>query len=537
MILNIPDFEKHLITYIKAKTPILQIISFETLRIHAALNYAADLSSRKLYVWNRTEGLAQYDIKTGILNTEDTSLREPGEILEWFSEEDQQNIILLLEDFHPDIAENQPQTINRLRCISRKISLQQLDNRILILSQPIHYLPIELEKEVQILELPLPSKEDLRKIILAIKKQFNLDDRDCEEDSARLLDAALGLSTTEAWSAFATVAVEKERITELEIPLIAAEKEQVIRKRGHLEFYQPENNLDDIGGLGRLKEWLKRRQKAFTQDARDFGLEVPRGILLLGLPGTGKSLAAKAVANAWQLPLLKLDMGKIFGGIVGQSEENIRFALSTAETLAPCILWIDEIEKGMAGLQSSGATDGGTTSRVLGTFLTWMQEKKKPVFVVATANNIAQLPPELLRKGRLDEIFFADLPDALDRKEILKIHLLRRKRKPFSEEQMNELATLSKGFTGAELEEAIKEAMYRAYDEEHDLSAADVKAAILETSPLSKTMSEVIRNTREWAKGRAVPASDRAPEDLEVSSDTKKKPVLPQEIANPFSWK
>ncbi len=530
------DFGQRLLTFIRAKTPILQIISYETLRIHAALNYAAKECSLRPYVWNRTEGLLGYDLQTGKMFAEDSSMREPWQILEWFSEEEQTDIILLLEDFHPDLAETQPQTINRLRCISRKTSLQQLKNRTLILSQPIHYLPVELEKEVQILELPLPGKDELRKIILTIKKQFDLSDRDCEENSSRLLDAALGLSTTEAWSAFACAAVEKHRLTELEIPLIISEKEQVIRKRGHLEFFQPEQDLSDIGGLNRLKDWLRRRERAFTEDARDFGLDTPRGILLLGLPGTGKSLAAKAVASAWQLPLLRLDMGKVFGGIVGQSEENIRNALSTAETLAPCILWIDEIEKGMSGLQSSGATDGGTTSRVLGTFLTWMQEKKKPVFVVATANNIAQLPPELLRKGRVDELFFVDLPNAEERKEILSIHLERRNRPAFSDAEMEELSQLSKGFTGAELEEAVKEAMYRAFDEGHQLTAIEVKDAIRETTPLSQTMSEVIKGTREWAKGRAVPASDRMPEDLgSDDGDKKKRPRLPQEIMNPFT--
>ena len=524
-------FENHLITSIKAKTPIIQIISYESLRIHASLISAASECNRELYVWNRTEGLQRYNLDSGNISEEDSSMREPGEILEWFSESDNKNLILLLEDFHPDLTENQPQTINRLRCISRNISLGRLPERTLILSQPIHYLPEELEKDVQIFELPLPEVSELKQILLRVKSDFNLDDRDCEEASDRLLEAALGLSTSEAWSAFASVAVSKKRVTEYEIPEIVAEKEQVIRKRGHLEYYQPEQNLDDIGGLGRLKDWLKRRERAFSQDARNFGLEVPRGILLLGLPGTGKSLAAKAVANAWQLPLLRLDMGKVFGGIVGQSEENMRSALSTAETLAPCILWVDEIEKGMAGIQSSGATDGGTTSRVLGTFLTWMQEKKKPVFVVATANNIAQLPPELLRKGRVDEIFFVDLPDAEERTEILKIHLERRKRDVFSPETMNELAVLSKGFTGAELEEAVKEALYRAYDEGHQLTAEDVKTAILETSPLSIMMSEVIRDTRAWAKGRAVPASNRKPEELKEGD---KKIVLPQENANPF---
>ena len=463
----------------------------------------------------------------------DQNMREPSEVLDWFIEPDNANIILLLEDFHPDLVENQPHIINRLRLISQKNFRRSLQNRTLVLSQPVHFLPIELEKEVQILELPLPGREDIKTIMKAVKSQFKLDDNDYEE-SDRLIDAALGLSTPEAWTAFSYAIIERSRLTDTEIPLIVSEKEQVIKKRGHLEFYQPEQNLEDIGGLNRLKDWLRRREYGFTEEARKFGLESPRGILLLGLPGTGKSLAAKAVASAWQLPLLRLDMGRVFGGIVGQSEENIRSALNTAETLAPCILWIDEIEKGMSGLQSSGATDGGTTSRVLGTFLTWMQEKTAPVFVVATANNIAQLPPELLRKGRVDEIFFVDLPNKNERREILKIHLQRRKRQAFSDKDMDKLAAESRGFTGAEIEEAVKEAMYRAFDSNHDLKTEDVLSAINETTPLSQTMSEVIKNTREWAKGRAVPASDETPEELKLENSSIKKPVLPQESINPF---
>ena len=256
-------------------------------------------------------------------------------------------------------------------------------------------------------------------------------------------------------------------------------------------------------------------------------------MLLLGLPGTGKSLAAKAVANAWNLPLLRLDIGKIYGGYIGQSEANMRLALQTAEALAPSILWIDEIEKGLSGMQSSGTSNGGTTSRVLGTFLTWMQEKEKSVFVVATANHVNLLPPELLRKGRIDEIFFVDLPVKSDRKDILKIHLARRDRQDiFSESELDELATQSKGFTGAELEEAVKEALFLAFDEGHQLRKGDILKALSNTSPLSRTMAEGIRKTRTWAKGRAVPASSSEPEPL--SSHVESIPQLPQEEYNPF---
>ena len=525
------DFDKRLQTLVEANTPVIQVISYETLRIHASLRKVSKKTARKPYLWNCTEGLRLYD--GNVLEIKDSTMKEPAEILDWYADPDNKDVILLLEDFHPFITEQNHHIISRIRAISRKISLKELKDRSLIMSQPMPHLPIELEKDVQILQLPLPDKEEIRTIMIAVKDQFKLDDRDYDE-SSRLVDAALGLSTTEAWSAFACAIVERKMLTENEIPLVSAEKEQVIRKRGNLEYYQPQQELKDIGGLNRLKDWLKRRERAFTQDAKDFGLEPPRGILLLGLPGTGKSLAAKAVANAWKLPLLRLDMGKVFGGIVGQSEENMRSALNVAETLAPCILWIDEIEKGMSGMQSSDATDGGTTARVLGTFLTWMQEKKKPVFVVATANNIAQLPPELLRKGRVDEIFFVDLPDQSDRKEIISIHLKKRGRKPFSEKDMEELATLSRGFTGAELEEAVKEAMYRAFDGGHDIGSSDLAGAIEDTTPLSKTMSEVIKGTREWAKGRAVAASERPPEELESEEKGAKAIRLPQESFNPF---
>ncbi|MGR6837725.1 AAA family ATPase [Aliivibrio wodanis] len=299
--------------------------------------------------------------------------------------------------------------------------------------------------------------------------------------------------------------------------------------------FHPKVGLDELGGLKNLKQWLDRRKYAYTDDAREFGLEYPKGIMMLGLPGTGKSLAAKAVSSNWQLPLLRLDMGKVFGGIVGQSEENIRNALQLAETISPCILWIDEIEKGLSGLQGSGGSDGGTTARVLGTFLTWMQEKTSPVFVLATANHIEMLPPELLRKGRVDEIFFVDLPVLEERIEILTIHLKKRndRHEMFTQDELLELAKLSQGFTGAELEEAVKEALFMAFSDSRDIDASFIKKAIESTSPLSVTMHETIRDTRNWIKGRAVPASNAKPEPLNSNTDNK-QPKLKQESKNPF---
>jgi SpoVK/Ycf46/Vps4 family AAA+-type ATPase len=261
-----------------------------------------------------------------------------------------------------------------------------------------------------------------------------------------------------------------------------------------------------------LKDWLNKRAAAFTQEARAFGLPAPKGILMLGVQGCGKSLCAKAVSNQWQLPLLRFDMGRMFGSLVGSSEENVRRAISVAESVAPAILWVDEIDKAFAGSQGSGATDGGTTARVFGTFLTWLSEKTAPVFVVATANDISQLPPELLRKGRLDEIFFVDLPGEEERAEIFRIHIHRHQR-PVEQFDLAALAAASKDFSGAEIEEAINSALYDAFYEQRDITTGSVLAALAQTVPLAKTMDEQINRLRNWAEGRARNASvPRAPQ-------------------------
>lgn len=526
-------FTEKLKINIQSSAAINQIISHETLRIRAFCSRAAADLKRELYIWNSEFGLRYFH--NGEYKDEDEG-EEPHEVLEWLLEhsrnEKREDFILLLEDFHPFLTPDNHKLIGRLRAFAVAVATRDISGCSVVLSQPISLLPPELEKDTQILEMPLPDTGDLRKILDQAQQRYGINERDYKPTSS-LLESALGLSTSEAQLAFSKAAYQFNRLTESEIPFIVKEKEQVIRKSGHLEYFHPKATLSDIGGLDNLKSWLNRRRQAFSKDARNFGLETPRGILLLGLPGTGKSLAAKAVANAWQLPLLRLDMGKIYGGIVGQSEENIRSALQLAEALSPSILWVDEIEKGMSGLQSSGATDGGTTSRVLGTFLTWMQEKEKPVFVVATANHIAQLPPELLRKGRVDEIFFVDLPVHKDRKEIISIHLQRRNRlEDFTETELDQLASESQGFTGAELEEAIKEAMFIAFDDGHQLKKEDISRSIKQTTPLSQTMVEMISQTRKWAKGRAVPASSSEPEALEKIS--RDKPRLKQEGENPF---
>ena len=516
--------EKELFNLVKADVKLIQIVSYETLRFHGMLIHVSEEAGRDLYVWNRTEGVKKWVGGETGFEEEDSSAENPDSAIEFYNDHD--NLILLLEDFYPDLSDDKPRMIRTFR----NIAMKKNKNKTLVFSQPFLQLPKELEKDVHIFELPYPDFEDIKAIYKMVCAKYNIasDDPDPE-----LIEAALGLTIMEAEKAFSLAFVENGRLTGAEVPLVIREKENVIKKSGFLEYYHPKETMNDVGGLENLKEWLKKRKSGFDKCAKDFGLTYPKGIMLLGIPGTGKSLTAKAVGNHWHFPLLRLDMGKIFGGIVGESESNIREALKIAEAIAPSILWIDEIEKGMSGISSSGSTDGGTTARVLGTFLTWMQEKTKPVFVVATANDISQLPPELLRKGRVDEIFFVDLPTENERKEILKIHLKRKKRTP-EDFDIDKLAKESKGFSGAELEEVVKEALFQAYDEEKEVTNEHISKAIEKTYPLSRTMHETIEQMRKWAKSRAVNASKEGPEELGVK-DTDVPKLKQETYNNPFA--
>jgi SpoVK/Ycf46/Vps4 family AAA+-type ATPase len=267
--------------------------------------------------------------------------------------------------------------------------------------------------------------------------------------------------------------------------------------------------MDNIGGLEGLKHWLSKRKDAFSREAVEYGLPSnPKGILLVGIQGAGKSLFAKGISSFWNFPLLRLDMGKVFSGLVGSSEQNMRQVFKVAESVAPCILWCDEIDKGMSGSRASSSTDGGTTSRVLGSWLTWMQDRKAPVFVVATANDVSSLPPELLRKGRFDEIFFVDLPKYSERKTIFQIHLEKRARNP-KDFNLEKLAEISESYTGAEIEAAIESALYEAFsDNKRDITSFDITQSIKESVPISKLMREEIDLLRAWASERARNASN-----------------------------
>ena len=375
-----------------------------------------------------------------------------------------------------------------------------------------------MQKEVTILDMPLPTLEEIRaKLDKMVSQNNQIDTTDLDEDGKeRLCKAALGLTLQEAENAFALSMVNDGKIDGKDLSVILAEKMQVIKKTGILEFINTDIKISDVGGLENLKNWLNKRNNSWSESAKKYCLPAPKGVLITGVPGCGKSLTAKAMSAAWQLPLLKLDFGKIFSGLVGSSEENMRKAIKTAEAVAPSILWVDEIEKSLSGMGSGSNGDSGTSSRIFGTFLTWMQEKTAPVFVIATANNISSLPAELLRKGRFDEIFFVDLPTLRERKEIFKLHLSKRlkdkdvaSKLEISETLYEKLAQMTEGFVGAEIEQVVITALYEAFFNKRPLEFADLENTIKNIVPLSVTQKEQILALRQWANVRAVTATKK----------------------------
>jgi SpoVK/Ycf46/Vps4 family AAA+-type ATPase len=363
-------------------------------------------------------------------------------------------------------------------------------------------LPPELDREMAVIEFALPGKDQLGLVLDGIIASAGITEIP-QEDREKILDAATGLTTMEAENAFALSVVEHGNIM---AETIAREKAQTIKKNGLLEIVETKETLDSIGGLEILKTWLLKRKSGFTQKAKEYGLATPKGVLILGIAGCGKSLCSKVTAKVFGVPLLKLDAGRIFGGLVGQSEGNLRSVIQTAEAIAPCCLWVDELEKGFSGSKSSGASDGGTSSRVLGSFLSWMQEKKAPVFVVATANDVTQLPPELLRKGRWDELFFVDLPSEKERQSIWEIQIRKHGRNP-KDFDLVQLARMTQGLTGSEIECAFVEALYQAFDDNQEPTDLTIAQVLNDLVPLSKLMAEQIAGIRNWSKGRARMAS------------------------------
>ncbi len=487
--------------YVRARYPLIWLVTPEERRAVDEIVALAAEQRKRVLLWSGTTGL----INPALPDREDSAKRDPLTLLKTILE-DTEPCLWVLRDFHPFLKD--PHVVRRLREVAFRL---QASNKTVILLGPILRIPPELEKEITVVDFELPTAAPLQvmldSIIATLQRsgqgQVALDKR----QRTRLVQACLGLTETEAGNAIAKAVVQANGALDgRAIEAVTAEKQQIIRKSGLLEFYDNNERMEDVGGLDVLKEWLRKRVRAFGDEARAFGLPEPKGILLVGVQGCGKSLVARSVANTWRLPLLRLDVGRLFASLVGSSEENLRQAIRVAESISPVVLWVDEIEKGFSGVGSSNVSDAGTAARVFGSFITWLQEKQKPVFVIATANDVSQLPPELVRKGRFDEIFFVDLPNAQERVDIWRIHLLKRNRDPGQFELAN-LAMASEGLSGAEIEQAVIAGLYEAFDRGRPLEMSDLLDVLQDTIPLSRMMDDQIDALRTWARQRARAAS------------------------------
>ena len=492
--------------YVRARYPLLYVVTAEEERALIEIKKVAEESpgSRKEVVtWSCTEGFEQAN------GRKDSTKRDPLAALNTIME-GTTPAIFVLRDFHPFF--DSFEVVRKLRDLAGFLTRS---NRTVVLLSPRLRIPLELEKEITVLDFGLPNESELGELVEGACARVEINGRGRVQLDRRerdqLVTAARGLTLAEAEKALAkAIIMAGGTLDRRAIDAVTAEKKQIIRKSGLLEFFDTSETLTDVGGLDVLKEWLRKRVRAFSAEARTFGLPEPRGILLVGVQGSGKSLMAKAVANAWHLPLLRLDVGRLFSSLVGSSEENLRTAIRVAESIAPCLLWVDEIEKGFSGVGSSNVSDAGTAARVFGSFITWLQEKQAPVFVVATANLVDQLPPELVRKGRFDEIFFVDLPTAAEREDIFRIHLRKRHRDP-QQFDLHSLAMSSEGLSGAEIEQAVVDGLYEAFDQKRPLMTADVLGVLAETIPLAQMMEETVTALRTWAKQRARAASSQVP--------------------------
>ncbi|AMV19806.1 AAA family ATPase [Planctomyces sp. SH-PL14] len=494
---------------IRARYPIIFIRTYEEERAEHLLRSIAERRNKKLLVWTVTQGIQKPEAEAargkpgGRTNDPLTALDSILDSVE--------PAIFLMKDFHPYMM---PTPCNRNGHIIRRLrdaAIQLRDTyKTIVVVGPLLNLAPELEKDVTILDFPLPTTREfnalLDRIVSDVKENSQLEIAIDSHDRERLFHAARGLTLREAENVFAKTLVVDGKLTADDIDMVYSEKQQIIRKSGLLEYYESDERLGHVAGLNNLKDWFKKRSIAFSDQAARFGLPSPRGVLLLGVQGCGKSLIAKAVSSFWRLPLLRFDVGRMFSSLVGSSEENVRRAIQTAESVAPAILWIDEIDKALAGSTSSAGSDGGTSSRVFGTLLTWLSEKSSPVFVIATANDISHLPPELLRKGRLDEIFFVDLPNAEERKDVFQIHLQRRGRDA-ARFDLDALARACEGYSGAEIEESVVSGLFDAFSQKSDLTTDILLNSLQQTVPLSRTMSEELNRLRTWAAGRARPAT------------------------------
>lgn len=533
------NFEKETCDLLRARFPYIHITTYEETRLIKELTRIVSTpnlinSVRKVYVWKSSEGFKD---SNGMIQ-EDTYEKIQALNFVRKCEEDALFIFLDFHVFCKNTSGNFDDTV--VRFLKDLIpNLKQARNfRNVIFVSPTFTLPDDLKKDITVLDFDLPTSDEIASVLDGIIRdnsggnlKVNLNPKEKEE----LVKAAVGLTLQEAENAFARAMVNDGCLNSEDVDIVLKEKSQVIKKSDILEYIDSKVKIEDVGGLENLKKWLSKRDKSWLDSAKKYGLPSPKGVLLTGVPGCGKSLIAKSISSMWHLPLLRFDVSKVFNMYVGNSESNMREAIKMAEAISPCVLWIDEIEKGFSGLGGSG--DSGTTSRIFGTFLSWMQEKTKPVFVVATANNIDSLPSEMMRKGRFDEIFFIDLPTFNERKQIFKVHLESRLTYPevrgdfeINDETLKHLSNITEGFGGSELEQIVVMGLYDAFSEDRSITLNDFENAVKNTVPLSVTQAEQIISIRNWANVRAVAATaqeDRM-EYTQTSTDSNNpKPEIP----------
>jgi len=495
--MQLPESLNEVRTHIEAEYPLLYLLSWEEARVvsHLVMLAAALDPMRLMYTWSATEGCLENPDAAGAFKNDPLAMLD-------FVIHTTDPAIFVMKDFHPFIRER-TDIVRRLREVYQAL---RGSHKTLIVLSPVLAVPPDLEKEITVLDYPLPAALETGEIMAEAIEEIRpgalarLDERRSEQ----LLRAFMGLTADEIALVANKIFLRRGKIDDAALDDVIEEKRMILRKSEILEYFPSDIRMRNVGGLKNLKRWAQIRQRGFLKEARAFGLPVPRGILITGISGCGKSLCIQALANMWALPLLRLDMGRVFSGMAGSPEESLRRAILTVEALAPAILWIDEIEMGISVF--SDAVESGATSRNFASFLTWMQEKRAPVFVAATSNDIDRLPPEMIRKGRFDEVFFVDLPRLEERIEIIKIHLEKRGKRA-SEVSIEGLAKAADGYTGAEIEQAIVTAMYEAFGLNRELEIGDIYRSLGNMVPLSVTMKEQITKTKRWADNRAVRAS------------------------------
>lgn len=486
------SFETDLDEALRARFTLILAVTAEEERALHLIRAVCERSNRPALSWDAADGFRLLAGRVGVPTSADAldALREIDKV--------EGNCVYVLRDFHEHFGN--PVVKRKLRSVVQRL---KTTGRSIIITSPSARVPDELRDDAVRIDLPLPSAAEMERILARLAGLPGVRVNLTPLGREKLAEAAVGLTASQAQRVFARAVISGGALDDRDIDLVTAEKKQIIRESNALEYHAVAESPDALGGYGALKQWLRLRERAFTREARDYGLPVPRGIALIGIPGTGKSLTARMIGGLWRQPLLRLDMGALYGSFLGQSEERARRALELAGSVAPCVLWIDEIEKGMA----YGGADAGTSARVFGTILTWMQEKTAPVFVVATANDVSSLPPELLRRGRFDEVFFLDLPTLPERREIYATHLARRRRLT-ADFDLDGLAAASEGFVGAEIEQSVIEAMHHAFDAGREFSTADILACVRHTVPLAVAQRERIDALRAWMReGRARGAS------------------------------